>query len=74
MAKCIRCGQELTTGDGIGSMCLSCQAQLKPNQSTYQFYQQGWICPKCGRVYSPTTIMCLYCGNPMVIQVSNIGG
>ena len=25
--------------------------------------QQGWQCPLCGRVYSPTTTMCLYCGN-----------
>ena len=23
--------------------------------------QQGWECPKCGRVYSPSTTMCLYC-------------
>ena len=22
----------------------------------------GWICPKCGRVYSPTTNQCLFCG------------
>jgi hypothetical protein len=22
---------------------------------------QGWQCPICGRVYSPTTTMCLYC-------------
>ena len=21
----------------------------------------GWICPKCGRTYSPSTNMCLYC-------------
>lgn len=26
------------------------------------FGQQGWICPKCGRVYSPYTQMCPYCG------------
>lgn len=27
------------------------------------FAQQGWQCPICKRVYSPTTLMCLYCGN-----------
>lgn len=21
----------------------------------------GWVCPKCGSVYSPTTPMCQYC-------------
>ena len=26
-------------------------------------FNQGWVCPKCGRVYSPTTPMCYYCGN-----------
>lgn len=25
--------------------------------------QQGWQCPICKRVYSPTTTMCMYCGN-----------
>jgi uncharacterized OB-fold protein len=25
------------------------------------FPQQGWECPKCGRVYSPSTIMCVTC-------------
>lgn len=24
--------------------------------------QMGWCCPKCGRIYSPTQMMCLYCG------------
>lgn len=23
---------------------------------------QGWVCPTCGRVYSPITPMCYYCG------------
>lgn len=25
------------------------------------FVQQGWQCPICGRVYSPTTLMCISC-------------
>ena len=25
--------------------------------------QQGWQCPICKRVYSPITMMCMYCGN-----------
>ena len=24
---------------------------------------QGWQCPVCKRVYSPTTAMCMFCGN-----------
>lgn len=23
---------------------------------------QGWVCPTCGKVYSPYTPMCYYCG------------
>ncbi len=37
------------------------------------FGQQGWICPKCRRVYSPFTQMCLYCKPNNTTTVSNIG-
>lgn len=30
--------------------------RFKPNN-------KGWECPKCGHVYSPSTVMCFYCGN-----------
>ena len=32
---------------------------------------QGWQCPVCGRVYSPTWPWCTVCGNPMETTVSN---
>lgn len=27
----------------------------------FNFIPQGWECPKCKRVYSPTTMMCIAC-------------
>ena len=32
------------------------------------FAPQGWVCPKCGRVYAPSTPMCWYCGNKTAIN------
>lgn len=29
--------------------------------SQFDFTPQGWECPKCKRVYSPTTMMCIAC-------------
>jgi len=34
------------------------------------FAAQGWQCPICKRVYSPTTSMCLYCGGEQKTIVS----
>ena len=32
----------------------------------YGFIQQGWECPKCHRIYSPTQSFCLYCNDNRV--------
>lgn len=32
----------------------------------YGFIQQGWECPKCHRIYSPTQSFCLYCNDRRV--------
>lgn len=32
----------------------------------------GWCCPKCGRVYSPSTTMCLYCGGNTNVMPNNV--
>jgi uncharacterized OB-fold protein len=38
---------------------------------------QGWECPKCKRIYSPSTMMCLYCPTTTITHTSttfpNIG-
>lgn len=35
------------------------------------FGQQGWICPKCGRVHSPYTQMCPYCQPDNITRTIN---
>ncbi len=31
---------------------------------------RGWICPKCGRVYNPTTPMCFYCNGENITNTT----
>lgn len=35
----------------------------------FNFAHQGWECPKCGKVYSPTVQLCFSCGNDNVKTV-----
>lgn len=42
----------------------------------FEFYSThtgnyGWICPKCGKIFSPTTIECPYCNVSNTITMHN---
>lgn len=37
-----------------------------------ELIQKGWECPKCGRVYSPSTLMCYYCGNEKTFATTDL--
>ena len=34
----------------------------------------GWVCPKCGRCYSPFTTMCPYCNNSDWSKITCLDG
>ena len=36
--------------------------------------QEGWVCPKCGRVYAPWKSMCEYCGGKTVTVADGTSG
>lgn len=40
-----------------------------PNYKYTLVGQQGWICPRCGRVYGPNFFECPYCNN-QITEVS----
>ena len=57
MTKCISCGKELMTGDGLGHECWDCKNK-KESQKQSNAGLAGWICPVCGRGLSPYTSVC----------------
>ena len=35
------------------------------------YFDSGWICPKCGRVYSPSTSECWFCNSKYLGKSTN---
>jgi hypothetical protein len=56
--------------ESINQSCIPKKESSALNPYNGMFGQQGWICPKCGRVYSPFTQMCLYCKPNTVSNLS----
>lgn len=44
--------------------------EMARNEKKSKVGLQGWVCPKCGRVYSPFHDMCNYCMNQNYSQVT----
>lgn len=73
--RCIHCDREMEY-DGKGNYtCDKCgfyanDLVYRPNcagsfikwqEVGPKVYEQGWVCPKCGNVMSPTQSYCLFC-------------
>ena len=60
--RCPTCGKPyFYVGDVVGKLedyVCTC------NSYTISTYPTGWVCPKCGGVYSPTTTECYRCSPP----------
>lgn len=83
--RCLHCNREMVY-DGYGNYkCDRCgwiindlvyrqnkDYELNINPQNPQFYQQGWVCPKCGGVMSPNQYYCINC-QPKNIQITNTG-
>ena len=55
-----------TVNDTTGCIGDCCPWRQNQNQN----YQYGWVCPKCGHVYSPTTSTCMFCGPGMPYTIT----
>lgn len=63
---CLKCGKKLISTT-MGFVCPSCCYIKTIDEQKNNSYQEGWVCPKCGSVYSPYTHECIRCSAPYKI-------
>lgn len=74
--KCPYCeAQELCSGD-VDGMCSACRnkAAAHSQQPPIFVMNYGWVCPKCGYVYSPFTAECDRCNGANIISKLGLNG
>lgn len=66
--KCWICGKEMENTIGGCYKCRDCGVEVNDLVMRYRkpvvdavSYEEGWVCPKCGSVMSPTQPYCLFC-------------
>lgn len=67
--RCVVCGRVIYGGiyiGGLGPYCVECVPRIGYNSN---YILQGWECPKCKRILSPTQTFCTFCVPPVVCQL-----
>ena len=59
--ECLDCEHTWTGFETTKIGPITSWPDLEPSPSVEPL-NYGWICPKCGRVYSPSTNQCFHCG------------
>jgi len=80
---CDKCGKPyIYVGDvppggftkGLEPYCTCNENKYTMNRDLNNIFisgERGWICPKCGKVFSPSIIECIYCNGTHTLSFSS---
>lgn len=53
--------------EGVTDFTKSTKSDFKEKSDFTLVHQYGWVCPRCGNVYSPSITFCPRCSKPIEI-------